>query len=512
MHDELKSYLLNLQALELIHEKRLFPELEYIFKHALIQEVAYDSLLLKRRKQIHEEIGKAIEEIYTERLEEFYEMLAHHYSKSENSEKAYHYLKLSGNKATRTHSLWEAFRFYREAINVLNQMPETDASKREQIEVRLLLSVPMRLLGYPEDSLQILEEGERHSKDIGDEKSLLILHSNLGSYHSYKGDPLLGQKYTEKCFQEAEKIQDIELMAPIACDLCTSYIFLGKFLQMVDVGSKVLPLLEKTQRQRDFFGSRYNVYSGLCAHCAHASAMIGDFEEGRVLCDKGLHFALEINAKYCSGWVELCYASLFAIMGDGRNAIEHSKKSIGYLEEAQAIFLVGDAWAYLGFGFYLMGELGAAQENIEKGLKSHRDAKVAFHRSLYLCLLGIVHLKAGDLEMARSCTEEALRLSQETNEKWVEAWSRIWLGRIIGKGETSRAGKPEEYIFQGMEICDELKLKPFSAQGYLFLGELHINWGHEEKALENLKKAEVMFQEMGMDYWTQKTREVLRRL
>ena len=71
MHEELKSYLRNLQGLDFIYEKRLFPELEYIFKHALTQEVAYNSLLLKRRKHIHENIGKAIEELYSERLEEF---------------------------------------------------------------------------------------------------------------------------------------------------------------------------------------------------------------------------------------------------------------------------------------------------------------------------------------------------------------------------------------------------------------------------------------------------------
>ena len=106
MREELKSYLLNLQGLEFIYEKSLFPELEYIFKHALTQEVAYNSLLLKRRKEIHERIGKAIEELYLEKLEEFYEMLAYHYSRSDNLEKAYEYLKLSGEKASRNYSNW----------------------------------------------------------------------------------------------------------------------------------------------------------------------------------------------------------------------------------------------------------------------------------------------------------------------------------------------------------------------------------------------------------------------
>jgi len=98
--EDLKPYLLKLQGLEFIYEKSLFPELEYVFKHTLTQEVAYNSLLQKKRKEIHEKIGKAIEALYAERLEEFHEMLAYHYSKSENSEKAYRYLKLSGNKST----------------------------------------------------------------------------------------------------------------------------------------------------------------------------------------------------------------------------------------------------------------------------------------------------------------------------------------------------------------------------------------------------------------------------
>jgi predicted ATPase len=125
MRQELKSYLLNLQGLEFIYEKRLFPELEYVFKHALTQEVAYQSLLQKRRKEIHEKIGGAIEQIYAERVEEFYEMLAYHYSRSDNAKKAYQYFKLSGTNATRNYSNWEAFHSYKQAIDMLTKMPET---------------------------------------------------------------------------------------------------------------------------------------------------------------------------------------------------------------------------------------------------------------------------------------------------------------------------------------------------------------------------------------------------
>ncbi|MBW2410306.1 MAG: AAA family ATPase, partial [Deltaproteobacteria bacterium] len=126
MREEIKSYLLNLQGLEFIYEKSLFPELEYIFKHALTQEVAYNSLLLKRRCEIHKKIGEAIEKLYPERLEEFFEMLAYHYSRGEDYEKALQYLKFSGNKAIRNHSVSEAFGFYSEALDTLSQLPKTE--------------------------------------------------------------------------------------------------------------------------------------------------------------------------------------------------------------------------------------------------------------------------------------------------------------------------------------------------------------------------------------------------
>ena len=80
----LKKYLQELQSLEFLYEESLFPELRYVFKHALVQEVAYNSLLLKRRKEIHSKIGQAIEALYRDRLEEFYVMLAYHYARSEH--------------------------------------------------------------------------------------------------------------------------------------------------------------------------------------------------------------------------------------------------------------------------------------------------------------------------------------------------------------------------------------------------------------------------------------------
>ncbi|KKL12175.1 hypothetical protein LCGC14_2538400, partial [marine sediment metagenome] len=439
MKEGLKSQLINLQGLEFIYEKRLFPELEYIFKHILTQEVAYNSLLTKRRKEIHENIGQANEQIYSERLEEFYEMLAYHYSKSENPEKAYEYLKLSGNKAHRNYSNWEAFRFYKDAIDVLTNMPETEENKREQIEVLYLTTLPMFSLGYPEGSLEILQEGERLSKEIVEEKSLAHFQVLVGLYYALKGeDLLLRLQYLEDSFKEAEKTNNIELIAPIGALLCTFYWWTGECFKIIDMASKVIVLLDKTQRQSEFFGRPGNVYSQLHAKYAGSMGILGNFEEGKVLLEKGIDFALKIKNLFGLGQLELDYGTLQNIKGDGENAIKHLQNCIRYCEEGQIVILLGLAWSRLGWGYCLLGELETARKHMEKGLKIHSDAGLQYHLSLQYGLLGMVHLKSGDLKNAQSCAEEALKLSQKNHEKWAEGFIWILLGRIFGKTRKSQ--------------------------------------------------------------------------
>ena len=508
MKEELKSHLLNLQGLEFIYEKRLFPELEYIFKHALTQEVAYNSLLLKRRKEIHEKIGRAIEEIYPDRLEEFYEMLAYHYSKSDNLDKACQYLKLSGKKAMRSYSNLEAFHFYKDAINMLKQKPETEQNKKERLEVILLMDIPMRLSAYPEDPLKFLEEGERLCRELGDKKSLAAIYNFIGLFHVVTGDPTLGRKYQEASFEAAEKIQDIETMAPVGWGLCYSYFWEGEYRRIVNIAPKVIKSLEKIQREDEFFGLPINIYSALQAVYGYSLGILGEFTKGEQLCEKALSFANKINHLLSIGSAEHRYGFLFVFKGDGKNAIKHLQSSIEYFEKSQAVILLPTAWSLLGYGYYLVGELETALKSIEKALNMQMD--IGFPRSWIHYFLSSVHFDSGNLNEAKVHAEQALNLAQTSHQKIFEGISWIQLGRSLVKMEGPQLHKAEEYILKGMKIVDELGAKPFYAQGCFYLGDLYADAGHKEKAIENLKKAEAMYQEMGMDYWLARTKKLLK--
>jgi tetratricopeptide (TPR) repeat protein len=122
MQEPTQPYLQELKALELIYEKQLFPELAYMFKHALTQDVAYNSLLVQRRQELHRLIGQAIEELYADRLAEQYEVLAYHFARGEKWAKALDYLCKAAEKAAQAFANREAVTLYDQALEAASHL------------------------------------------------------------------------------------------------------------------------------------------------------------------------------------------------------------------------------------------------------------------------------------------------------------------------------------------------------------------------------------------------------
>ena len=134
IRERTEDFLRELTALELIRERRRFPELAYMFKHALTQDVAYASLLLQRRKELHGLIGAAIEELYADRLPEHFEVLAHHFSRAEDWGQAFDYLLKAATKATQAFGLRQALDLYAEALAVADR-------RREPVPVATIMAI-----------------------------------------------------------------------------------------------------------------------------------------------------------------------------------------------------------------------------------------------------------------------------------------------------------------------------------------------------------------------------------
>jgi len=334
--------------------------------------------------------------------------------------------------------------YYKQVLQALKKQLESEENKRKVIEVIQRMYTPMLCLSFPEDSLHILQQGESLCLELGDEKALAFCYGIMSRLYFYKGESHLAIEYGEKGYWQAEKVEDLDSMVQASSYLLPVYLMRGQMFKLMRVASKAIPLMEETQRQKDFFNLPYIPYAQCCSQLGMALAYLGNFDEGRMYCEKGLSEATETGDLYTLGLTAYFFGWFWLLKGDGKKAIEHVKNSIQSFEAADYPMMLGLSWSLLGYGYYYLGDLETARKHCQKGLEIH---------------------------------PEQIR-------------------------------RAEELILKGMEIMRELDLKPYLALGYSWLGECFENAGQKDKAVENLKTAEEMFKEMGTYYYLARTHAI----
>lgn len=502
MREELKTYLLNLQGLEFIYEKNLFPELEYIFKHALIQEVTYNSLLSKSRNEIHEKIGNAIEEIYIERLEEFYEVLAYHFSRGNEISKAIEYSKMSGEKAIKNYSHWEAYRYYKNAVELINELPTGNNRKESKLEALISMLPPICTLGYPVECFWALKEAEKLSQELNDSESLAKVSINISGYYAHNGKYDMAIKYSEKSYIESHKINDLDQMVSLAFSLAVAYEPQGMYQKLINIVSEVINLIEKKNKTKALFGGEVmNAYSALCAYCGTSMGFLGDFDDGFATLDKGIKNALEINDLLILGGLEMGYGGLNIARGGWKGAITHLQNSVKYLDEAQYTWMASHVQVRLGYAYSMCGDKKKGESEGKSGIDKHQITGVELWLASSHLYLGLVFLESDNLRDALKYIEKAVSLSENNNEILIKGQAHIALGRILTKMGPEYYKKAQKQFQLGIDIFNKIKVKPDYALGCFFFGELSTVCGEFEKGMQQIKKAENMFKEMKMDYW-----------
>jgi class 3 adenylate cyclase/tetratricopeptide (TPR) repeat protein len=512
--EDLQSHLLSLQKYEFICEKRLVPELQYIFKHALIQEVAYNSLLLKRRQAIHEKIGMAIEEIYPSRIEEFYETMAYHYARSEEKEKAYRYLKLSAEKAYSHHANWEALRYYLNAVEICDHMPQTASVRREGIEARFALYRPAMFLGYPDEALTLLREGAQLSVELGESRKASEFESKIAAAYALRGQTQLAVDHGERCFYEAERAADLDLMAETARDLCFVYSLRGDYKRILSLSSKVIPLLEAANRH-EVYGRAGSTHSRLCIYAGMALGHLGCFEEGMVSCEKARRAAFRHghNPIFASAFSDTTKGIILNVKGDGKAAVEHLQRALESYEglEATSMF-VPITCIELGCGHILLGDLESARRHVERALVLKGKTGMSALLSWVYAVLAECNLRSGDQELSLFHAHEALHLARHHGTKMFEGLALMVLGRIRSLLGRSQFRHAESFLQQAIAIFSDDGLVPRCALANFYIGQTYAMHAQPNKARKHLRTADSMFRKMGMNHWVVQSQEALEGL
>jgi predicted ATPase len=203
--EDLERMLSELQLAEFIYEQPAFPDIEYTFKHALTQEVAYNSVLVERRKALHERVVAAIETLFSEHLDSRYPDLAHHYRRAGNSFKAVMYLRLSAEQAAARSAMNQACALLADAINLLRTLPEAPDRDRQELELQVLLASLLIARGFA-----IQERGET----------------------------------LQRAYQLCAQVEDQAQLASILFHLCQYNMGLGRFSTARELAQRALPVAE----------------------------------------------------------------------------------------------------------------------------------------------------------------------------------------------------------------------------------------------------------------------------
>ena len=245
-NSELELMLADLQLAEFIYEQPATADVEYTFKHALTQEVAYNSILVERRKQIHERAAQAVELIFATSLADHYTELAHHYQRSGNATKAVKYLHLAAQQAMSLAAYAEGSVQLTSALELLSTQPDEVERDRAEIAVRLSLAVCVMMSsagGLASTAvLEILERARHLCEKIGDDVRLFEVLENLSFQHSGQSALPKAQSLGSELLRIALRVEDPVMVGRARFDLGRTSMWVGNFIaarQEFDLASKV---------------------------------------------------------------------------------------------------------------------------------------------------------------------------------------------------------------------------------------------------------------------------------
>jgi predicted ATPase len=252
---DLYGLLASLQHKEFLYEQPAFPESEYLFKHALTQDVAYNSMLVERRKSLHEQTGQAIEQLYKDKLEEHYDELAHHYQRSGNTEKAIEYLQKAGQKAVQQSIYAEAVLLFTKALELLKTLPDTAERVQQELSLQIALGVPLSLMkGFatPEAGA-VYRRALELSQQIGESPQLFSVLWGARRFYLFRGDLQTARELAERIMPLAQRASDPTLLVEAHFALGSVLFSLGEVISArVHIG-QALGIYD-LERQRSVIG------------------------------------------------------------------------------------------------------------------------------------------------------------------------------------------------------------------------------------------------------------------
>ena len=504
--ENLKSHLSDLQSQEFIYEETPFPELEYIFKHALTQEVAYNSLLIKRRKEIHERIGKAIEDIYADKLEEFYEILAFHFRQAESLDKAVYYLVKSADKNLEHYAVEISHQQFEEAFDIISRKPHH--AKEDEL---LLIDIMLRwawtffLRGDFKGLTDLLYSYEQVAQSLDDKERLGMFYAWLGFGMFARGNFRHSHEYLCEALKLGEEISNQRVIGYSCCWLTWLCPELGLIDEAITFGERAQEASRILQSDPYLC---YESIAGLGYSYYHKGYKKKTIAAGQALIEYS-----RSHKSTRSLVLSYLITGLSHYMDDDfLSAIECFKQLI---QASQDPFYTSFAKIQLGLSYIYNGQATECEQIMQQVYSFSREfgyEAAEYHVQLASALTAIAK---GELSEGLKNAEAAIRTLLSAGRKSSGATAHRHIGKLYASLiETVPAAdlKAIEHLTKSAEIAKEIGAQGSLGAAYLDLGLLHKINGQNDQARDYISNAISLFEECGLGRRLGQAREALESL
>ncbi|MGH7331822.1 MAG: ATP-binding protein [Candidatus Rokuibacteriota bacterium] len=487
---EVPHHLEILKRLELISETRAFPELEYAFKHALIQDVAYESLLRARRQELHEAVGGAIERLYADRLDEQASLLAHHYSRSARPDRMIDWALLAGDRAARLYANAEATLYYEQALETARALGAPGASAAEIDAVVRLAAVGATHRDVIERDLANLERARTLAEEVGDATRRAQVLYWLGRIDYVRGRPPAAIDYARRSLEIAESLQD-EGLAALPVNL------MGRIYWQQSDFARAAQLLGRSAEQMRQLGNKTEE-STAAGFAGVALAYLGDFEQAMEYVTRGVQVAVAIQNPFAEASARLSRGVAHGERGDWPLAFtdfEQAQSTAERMGDAFRLYLVK---LFAGRSHTMAGHPERARVLLEESAALAGQIGSTFALAWQKSFLAQALLALGALAAVPPLCQETIRLAAETGDRFPGACAQRTLAEALLRQDPARPEQAEVAIQEAMRIHREIGARPELARTYVTHAHLLAAAGRAGEARARLTEARTMFEGMRM--------------
>ena len=501
---ELLSHLSVLKDAELLYERDIYPNSSYIFKHALTRDVVYDSILMKKRRQLHEEIGNAMEQLFRDKIDEYYGALINHFAASENFRKVADYSRLASLKAESSLLLHDAVDYAKKWIEALKKIPQTEDVLAETVVARIALGFYLFRMSNMAEAKESVDSILDVVKNKALKDCLAKVYVIIGSYkYMAEEDVLESIEYFERSIEMSQDAGDfitavyakymLSLVLAMNCDYERA---IPNFEMLLSLSISLEFPWRVSAMKSNLSVYAYD-YHGMVAEGYQASEeAVKIAEESGDIYSKAMAYASHGTSCYYKGF-----------LGE---AEQYLSKGIYLTKKIGMLAHNAMAHQWLGHVFFDLGDYNKAQEHYSRAI-SVREQSRLFPSSVNVNRIALMRarLLSGEREINMKCVLSYLSANRV---RMYEGCMARFVGDILLHHDDCDFAQANEWITRAIEADKRNGMKCDLGRDYALYSEFFRIKGDSLKEKEYLEKAIGIFEECGADGWAQRTEEVLSTL